>query len=331
MYKLYNATIELTRKCNAKCKHCIVDAGKAKNEELTNDEIIKLLEECADLGCETAIFTGGEALLRQEWPLFIQKATALGMQTVLMSNGLKINDDVISVLKLFNVSVGMSLDGPDAETHDHIRGVKGIFDNFVEVAKKLVENDVYLSVPTTVMKSNFDKLDAIRDLLIDLKVPSWQIQVVKPANRLLEEELLTPEQYYKLAEKIAEYREKYSDDINIVEADCIGYNSILTPKLYLQEWRGCECGIYSVSIESDGNVKGCPNMNNSEGNIKERPFKEIWLDHNSFSYNRKPTVDNLKGYCRECKHKYVCRGGCPTNAIDKATDTTYCLYHIENM
>lgn len=330
MYKLYNATLELTRKCNAKCKHCIVDAGKAKQEELTNGEIIKLLEDFADLGCKTVVFTGGEALLRQEWPLFVQKATALDMQTVLMTNGLILNDDIITVLKLFNVSVGMSLDGPDAETHDCIRGVKGIFDNFVQVAQKLVENEVYLSVPTTVMKSNFDKLDAIKDLLLDLKVPSWQLQVVKPADRLLDDEILSCEQYYKLAEKIAGYRAKYLEQMNIVEADCIGYNSILTSKLFLQEWRGCECGIYSVSIESDGNVKGCPNMNNSEGNIRQRPFKEIWLDHNSFSYNRKPTVDNLQGYCKECKHKYVCRGGCPTNPIDKATNTTYCLYHIEN-
>ena len=178
------------------------------------------------------------------------------------------------------------------------------------------------------MQSNIDKLDDILQLLIQLGVDAWQIQIVKPSERLPKEELLTEEQYYKLAEKIVEYRKNYSDKINIMESDCIGYFSKLQPNLYIQNWRGCECGIYSVSIESDGNVKGCPNMNNSEGNIKTRPFKEIWADHNSFKYNRCPDIEKLKGYCQECKYKYICRGGCPTNAKTKSGNA-FCLYKIE--
>lgn len=96
------------------------------------------------------------------------------------------------------------------------------------------------------------------------------------------------------------------------------------------EWRGCECGIYSASIESDGNVKGCPNMNNSEGNVSETSFKDIWQSHDTFIYNRKPTVNNLTGYCKECVHKFVCRGGCPTNNKTK-NGSAYCLYKIEQV
>ena len=69
-------------------------------------------------------------------------------------------------------------------------------------------------------------------------------------------------------------------------------------------------------------------MNNSEGNIKQRPFKEIWADHNSFKYNRCPQIELLQGYCKTCKHKFVCRGGCPTNNKDKC-GASYCLYKIE--
>lgn len=329
MYKLYNATFELTRKCNARCRHCIVDALMEKENELSKEQILELIEQLHDEGCKTIVFTGGEPFLRDEWPLFVQKANALDMQIVFMTNGLKVTDTVIKILKMFGVSLGISLDGPDAQTHDSIRGVKGIFQNFVELIPKLKEAGIYVSVPTTVMQSNFDKLDEIRDLLIELGVNSWQIQIVKPATRLAEDELLTEEQYYKLAEKIVEYRKNYDNKIKITEADCIGYNSKLTPGLFFQDWRGCECGIYSVSIESDGNVKGCPNMNNSEGNVQEKSFSKIWQDHNSFKYNRFPDLSSLKGYCTQCDHKFVCRGGCPTNPQTKKMQNPYCLHKIE--
>ncbi len=331
MYKLYSATIELTRKCNARCKHCIVDALYPKEQEMSSERIIKLIEELHDEGCKDIVLTGGEAFLRKEWPLYVQKIKSLNMTPVIMSNGYLINDATINILKMFGVSLGISLDGPDSETHDSIRGVKGIFDNFVNIIPKLKKAGIFVSVPTTVMRSNFDKLDAIRDLLIKLKVESWQLQVVKPCNRLLEDEILTEEQYYELAQKIVYYREKYSKKIDIIESDCIGYNSLLSPKLYIKNWRGCECGIYSVSIESDGNVKGCPNMNNSEGNICQTSFKEIWQNHNNFKYNRFPSVDNLDGFCKECEYKYVCRGGCPTNPRTKKTNSAYCLHKIETV
>lgn len=329
MYQLSTATLEITRQCNAKCVHCIIDAGYKKEDELSVRQIIEFMQDAADLGCQNMVLTGGEPFMRKEWPLFLQKAISLDMQPIFMTNAMLVNDDVIDILKSFdNVALGISLDGPDAQTHDYIRGVKGIFDHFVEIVPKLIDAGIYVACPTTVMQSNYDKLDQIRDLLIDLNVPSWQLQIVKPSHRLMEHELLTEEQYYKLAEKIVEYRKNYADKITIMESDCIGYNSTLTNGLYIQNWHGCECGIYSVSIESDGNVKGCPNMNNSEGNIKERPFKEIWADHNSFKYNRCPNPEALQGYCIDCKHKFICRGGCPTNPRTR-NGSSFCLHKIE--
>ena len=71
MYSLITATLEITRKCNANCIHCIVNAGCEKQDELTNSEIITLLEDFGDLGCKNVVITGGEPLLRKEWPMFI--------------------------------------------------------------------------------------------------------------------------------------------------------------------------------------------------------------------------------------------------------------------
>lgn len=329
MYKLGSLTLEITNRCNANCIHCIIGAGEEKKNTLSCAEIIKLIEDAADLGCKRIIFTGGEPFLRKEWPLFLQKARSLSMTISFMSNGVLIDDYIIKTFSDFGAtSLGISLDGPDAETHDRIRGQKGVFDNFVKIIPKILDAEIYVAVPTTVMNSNFDKLDEIRDLLIDLKVPVWQLQIVKKSPKLPDSELLSEAQYYKLAEKIVEYRKNYSDKISVYEADCIGYNSKLSEGLYWNQWRGCECGLYSAAVTSDGDVKGCSNMDFSEGNIKKREFKEIWNDHNSFKYNRSPNVDNLKGFCNNCNNKFVCRGGCPINP-SSPKGSTYCLHKIE--
>lgn len=330
MYKLYSATIELTRQCNAKCKHCIIDASVKKENELSIERILTLIEELHDEGCENITFTGGEALIRKELPLFLQKTISLNIQPVLMTNGLLLNDSTIHMLKKFDVTLGISLDGATARSHDELRGVPGLFNHVCEMIPKLKKAGIYVAIPTTVMQSNYNELEKIKDLLIKLKVDSWQLQVVKPCSRLNPTEILTEHQYYELAKKIVKYRKKYHKKLEILEADCIGYNSKLNKDLYINNWRGCECGIYSVSIESDGNVKGCPNMNDSEGNISETNFKSIWQNHSSFSYNRKPNINNLKGFCNECEHKYICRGGCPTNAYTK-NNNPYCLYKIETI
>ena len=60
MYNLYTGIIELTRQCNAKCIHCIIDAGQPKFNELSNDQIIKLVEDMSDVGCKFVVFTGGK-------------------------------------------------------------------------------------------------------------------------------------------------------------------------------------------------------------------------------------------------------------------------------
>ena len=329
MYNLITVTLEITRKCNANCIHCIINAGCEKQNELTNTEIITLLEDFSDLGCKNVVITGGEPFVREDWPMFIAKINNLEMQAIIMTNALMIDEDVINILKLYPATaLGISLDGANEQTHDYIRGTKGIFNHFCEIVPKLKQAGIYVAVPTTVMQSNYNQLDEILNLLIELGVDAWQLQIVKPSEKLPKEELLTEKQYYELAKKIANYRQNYSDKISITEADCIGYFSSFQQQLAIQNWRGCECGIYSASIESDGNVKGCPNMNNSEGNIRQRPFKEIWSDHNSFKYNRCPQIELVQGYCKSCKHKYICRGGCPTNNKNHS-GSPYCLYKIE--
>ena len=48
----------------------------------------------------------------------------------------------------------------------------------------------------------------------------------------------------------------------------------------------------------------------NEGNLRERPLREIWEDPHAFRYNRAFTPELLTGTCRSCSFGEVCGGGC---------------------
>lgn len=309
------------------------DAYK-NSEELTTVESLSLLEQLADLGCKYVVLSGGEPFVRSDWAVLSRKIKDLGMYLSIISNAYAINDDVIDILYYLSPdSLAFSLDGSNPATHDYIRGREGTFEHLLGVMKKMKARSIPYSAASTINKKNLPELQGMLDILLEHGAFAWQIQIAKPRGKMPKDLILNEREYYTLAETIVEFRKKYNDTIRIVEADCIGYYSKLTPSLEITDWNGCQCGIQAVAIECDGGVKGCIAMVGTEGNIRETSLKDIWNDYNKFAYNRRFTPSMLKGYCKKCKFGHICRGGCSENTTSSAgteDETPYCLYKIES-
>lgn len=334
MYNLGLAVWEITSKCNLNCVHCINESGESREPDaFSTEEGLILIEQLAELGCNDLVLSGGEPFIRKDWAILAQKVRALGMGLHFMTNGLLINDDVINILKNLGISsVSFSLDGASPETHDFMRGKPGAFDKLIATIEKAVRSGITVTVCTTVTRKNFHEIEKIINLLIRLGVSVHQIQLGKLQGRMPADLVLDEREYYSLAEQVVKFRRRYLNKIKIVEADCIGYYSKLSPELEIKTWTGCQCGLGIVCIESGGGVKGCPHRHDTEGNCKETPLKEIWNDNSKFAYNRRFSRDRLKGYCKECSYGNLCRGGCSVNTCSsRGTDkeTPYCLYKIE--
>jgi MoaA/NifB/PqqE/SkfB family radical SAM enzyme len=61
-YKPSLISWNLTKKCNLRCPHCYMEAGRKADNELTTAECLGLLDEMKSLGTEMLILTGGERL-----------------------------------------------------------------------------------------------------------------------------------------------------------------------------------------------------------------------------------------------------------------------------
>ena len=337
MYRLDSAVWEITLKCNINCLHCGSSANSNKRiNELSTDEALDLIEQLADIGCKRVVLSGGEPFLRKDWAVLALRIRDLGMNVTFISNGYVVNDDTVDLLKVINPSgVGISLDGGCAETHDYIRGKKGVFDRAVSALNKLSKAGFYTSAVTSVHKKNIAELDKILEILIDNGVSAWQIQSATPQGRMPVELAIDEDEFYYLAKYIAEKRKRYKNIIDIFEADCIGYYSTLSKDLYYKEWRGCQAGMRILGIESDGTIKGCLSLHGEEfdeGNIREKSLAEIWNDKNKFKLNRRFSPDKLQGICKKCKWGTICRGGCAEKAKSYTGSrfaSPFCLYQYE--
>ncbi len=83
-----------TKKCNLRCPHCYMEAGRPATRELTTDECLALIDEMQALGTEMLILTGGEPLLRKDIFDLARYASRRGLWVVMGTNGVLVTDKV---------------------------------------------------------------------------------------------------------------------------------------------------------------------------------------------------------------------------------------------
>lgn len=336
-YQLSRVVWEVTSKCNMNCIHCGSDCKcDSKLQELTTAECLSVIEDLSEVGCKVIFLSGGEPLLREDLGALITSILLHGMKACIISNAYMVNEKTIEQIKTYNLlAYGISIDAGEAYLHDYIRGKKDSFNHIEKAIRLLKENNIVPSVVTTVHKLNYHQLPKIRDFLIKNGVKIWQIQYGDHIGRMKKECQLTEAQYVEVAKFILETR-KTGHFINVTGADVFGYMSDMACEIQNQgngTWAGCMSGLLVAGISADGSVRGCLSMQDDkyiEDNIKNRSFKEIWLDKKSFSYNRRFDCSMLTGYCRNCLYASICKGGCMRSAsLDGGRCSQYCLYKFE--
>lgn len=331
----YNAVWEITFVCNMRCLHCGTSAGEKREDELTTNEALKLVDDLADLGCEILTLSGGEPLLRKDWKELAQQAKERKIKTGLITNGWCVNDKVVKDFRKIGFDmIGVSFDGTQP-THDMIRRTPGSYEKAYLALKMIKESGQKVCALTQVSQLNLKELDDIYHDLLRVGIPLWRIQMTTSTGRMCEMKngTLAPEDMPDLARKILQIRNEKR--INIDAGENIGYYGELGDALWFgHPYTGCYAGCRVIGIESNGNIKGCLSMPEEcvEGNIRERPLKEIWEDMALFSYNRDFSPDKAQGFCKECPHLSFCRCGCATTALSATGsrfNNPYCLYRIE--
>lgn len=315
LYQLHTCVWEITLACCFSCNYCGSRAGKARENELTTEECLEVAQQLADMGCYRVSLIGGEVFMRSDWKVILKALTDRDIKVSIITNGYIFTNELVADLKSGKVeSVAISLDGPEA-VHDKFRQ-KGSFQRAMKAIDILTENDILVSVISTLHSENEKCLDEMFEILKTKKIFAWQLQACSPMGSASKEEFSTRIDFRRVISFVEKHI--YNPYFAVGVADNIGYytmseGSIRGNNSGMAAYLGCQAGLTNIGIDSVGNVRGCESMYDEsfiEGNLREKSLYEIWNDPDAFSYNRKFTMSQLTGKCKDCEYGCKCAGGC---------------------
>ena len=319
----------ITQRCNLKCVHCYAHAKNISFEnELSTQEGKNLLDDLAEFGVPVILFSGGEPLTRKDLPELADYAVKKGMRAVISTNGTLITPEKAQTLKAIGLSyVGISLDGME-EINDRFRGVKGAFKAALQGIENCKKAGIKVGLRFTINKSNASEISKIFKLLQEMDIPRACFYHLVYAGRgtdLVKEDL-SHQESRNAVDLIMDLTKQLHDKGHIKEVLTVD-NHADGPYLYLrllkenperarkvlellQMNEGNSSGIGIGCISWDGEVHADPFWRHySFGNVKDRPFSEIWADTSDPLMKKlKEKKKHAKGRCATCRWLDICAG-----------------------
>lgn len=317
---------EVTRSCNLACKHCRAEAHlEPYPEELSTEEARALINTFPQTGQPIVIFTGGEPLLREDLFELVALTRANGLKPVLAPNGTLITPDKTKeMIKAGIERVSISIDGPNAKTHNLFRGVEGAFEAAIQGIHYLKEAKIPFQINTTVTKDNLANFKEIFQLTERLGAVAWHIFLLVPIGRgaQIREQVISAQEYEQTLNWLYDFRK--TTDMQLKATCAPHYQRILRERAKAEGLkvdfatfgldavtRGCLGGIGFCFISHTGQVQPCGYLELDCGQIRKTPFPDIWSNSNIFSQLRNPKA--YHGKCGPCEYHRVC-GGCRARA-----------------
>ncbi len=321
----------ITRLCNLKCVHCYNDSGADKTcNDVTTEEAKAVLDDLADFGVPSVLFSGGEPLMRHDLFELMEYAGGLGLRTVISTNGTLITADTAAEIKQMGVSyVGISLDGI-GPVNDKFRGVDGAFDRTVKGIRNCMKAGIRVGLRLTLTKRNVEDIKGLFEFFEAEGIERACFYHFVPSGRggTIATDDLTHAQSRDAIDMILAKTKQFKEagrktDILTVDNHVDGvylYLKLLDEQppqaenvWKLLTWNGG--GMYSSGVGIgciDFNGKVHPNQfwgHYDLGDIHEKPFSQIWTDPDEpLLKGLRDRRNYVKGRCRLCRFFDACGG-----------------------
>lgn len=254
-----NVFFHILTACNLKCKHCYINAEQHGSRTLSREKILKWLQLFQVPGKKSnVIFLGGEPTLHPDLIDCISEAKKIGYAVTVDSNGYLFHDFLERVVPQHLDYLSFSLDGPDSQINDSLRG-KGVFDICTANIKKAVSMGINVSVIYTVSSRNIAHLSRMVPLLQQYGVKRFFIQVIGLRG---ESSQATKENNKTLEDAWQVSREKWLAVVPEVARIAAEAGIHVTfPKVFLEKDEQFECAgevAENFFIFPNGRVYQCP-------------------------------------------------------------------------
>jgi len=303
----YRMDLAVTYRCNNDCAHCY-NARERNFPELSTEQWFQILDQLWELGVPHIVFTGGEATLRNDLPELIAHAEANGQITGLNTNARRLSDERY-VQRLVDAGldhVQITVESCNEQIHDQMMRAKGAFKQTIAGLKNALNNKLYVMTNTTMLRTNMHTIPNTLDFLAEIGVPTIGLNALIYSGHGL-----------TVGTGLRESELQPILDIATQKTSERGQRLIwYTPTQYCQfdptannlGVKGCTAALYSMCIESNGNVLPCQSYYHPLGNMLTDSWDSIWNHKLSVQLRER---QNLPAKCESCSLVAECGGGCP--------------------
>ncbi len=168
--------LDLTYCCNNNCRHCwlrIAPCAKERRDELSFAEIEKIVNEARKMGCRKWKISGGEPMLRPDFPEIFDFLTKKAVSYSLNTNGTLITPAIARLLRRRGSKM-VALYGATAKVHDHITRTPGSFEAAMQGFAYLKEASASFIVQIIPLRDNYHQFDNMAELARSLS-PHYRI------------------------------------------------------------------------------------------------------------------------------------------------------------
>lgn len=337
-------TLGTTYVCNLRCRFCAQRHGspqadlRKSEEELSEERLLRLVEEAAELGVKTVCVSGGgEPFLRKKTLAVMKAIKEHGMSGGITTNGMLIPEDaILGLVRVQWDRIDFSIDGPDAKTHDYLRDCRGAFNRTTRAIKRFssskegVESSFPILAVTTVLTNrNHERIHEIVRLAHHLGAQVFTLTpliVHHPEGeqfRLREEHWPAFKTSLAEAEKIARKHDMdtnlhdFSDTSMVLESNNMVGNYLMSrvqagnrhlSQVSPEAERGvgnflsipCYEPWTTLVIHPDGYADPCE-MTNNLIHIGERSLRDVWYNDQRIRALRENfSRQELPGGCVKC-------------------------------
>lgn len=347
--RIRQCSIRITDVCNLRCHTCGQwgDSGflrscslaELKRNEVSPERYIELLRDLHQHGHSPSVYLwGGEPMLYKGSVDIIEEAARLGMPPSIATNGTALVQHAQRLVEAPMFVVQISVDGPDAETHnacrpganprvDNFGTISNAIDRINELRKEKGQSLPLIAALTTINHLNYNRLVEIYDVFrdkVDVSVfyLAWWIdeRSAERHTRDFEERFgFKPEKHYgwvgnwtppdftALSDQL---KRLTSLGASLSGPAVVIMPPLITPsdiELYYTDHNSrfgfdrCVSIFSAVEINSNGDMSPCRDYHDFVvGNVKEQAITELWNSQPYRTFRKSISEKGLMPVCTRC-------------------------------
>jgi len=302
---------EMTRACALACKHCRAEAHPHRNQnELSTNEAFALVDAVADCGKPMFILTGGDPFMRDDLCKIVEYAVFRGLRTAVSPSATgRLKPENLTALSMAGCQrISLSLDAPDAASHDAFRGVVGSFARTMTGIENARRAGLEVQINTTISRFNHTRIAEFAELMQTLDIAFWSIFFLVPVGRANVQDVLSPAETEAAFAEMLKASATLPFPVKTTEAP--HYRRFLAQHSPEESPDASEMGISDgkgfVFVSHTGEIFPSGFLPHLLGNVRTERLIDVYRNNPFIRRLRDP--DSFAGKCGVCEFNRLCGG-----------------------